>query len=132
VIYTMHCKIFDLDKIYGSLKINRKHVDKVIICADKKQVVILVEETSRAKIDDVEKIEETADEIRNNNKLQNALGINPGECNIFFGIIHATREVHPMIGKRLGASRKYGIYGFSVNCNKELESKKNELLRLLI
>jgi len=74
-----------------------------------------VEEISRAKPEDVDKLEKTVEALRRG-ELQQLCG-NP---NRVIAVLHASREVDAMIAKYLGTlSKKTTIYRIA-NCNNQL------------
>ena len=98
----------DLEK----LGLQWRHADYIIVAGD---TVVVVEETSRAKPEDVDKLRETIEALRSG-KLQHLCG-NPSKV---IAILHASREVDAMIAKYLGAlSKKTTIYRIA-NCNNQL------------
>jgi len=89
-----------------------RHTDYIIVARD---TVVVVEETSRAKPDDVDKLRETVEALRRG-ELQH-LCSNPSRV---IAVLHASREVDAMIAKYLRAqSRKATVYRIA-NCDNQL------------
>jgi hypothetical protein len=85
----------DLDDLYRSLNISYKHADRIII---KDPYIVVVEETSRAKIDDVEKLVATVEQIRSNESLRRVLNIDDIDKVRIIVLLHS-REIDPMIAR---------------------------------
>jgi len=104
----------DLEK----LGLQWKHADYIIVAGD---TVVVVEETSRAKPEDVDKLRETIEALRSG-KLQQLCG-NPRKV---IAVLHASRGVDPMVTKYLGTQiKKTAIYHIA-NCNDQLKKKLEE------
>ena len=106
-----NCKQIDLEKL--SLKF--KHADYVIDCGD---LIVVVEETSRCKLDDLNKIDETIEQLYAHRKPRDNLG--------FVGIIHCSRRVDPQLVKILSTRmqssrrRKRRVTYKTANCEDRL------------
>jgi hypothetical protein len=92
----------DLDNLYRSLNISYKHADRIII---KDPYIVVVEETSRAKIDDVEKLVATVEQIRSNDSLRRVLNIDDIDKVRIIVLLHS-REIDPMIARKLSYDAK--------------------------
>jgi len=108
----------DLEK----LNIPWRHADYII---DAGNTVIVVEETSRAKIEDIEKLENTINAI-----LEGSIKLS-GNPEKIVAIIHFDRGMDPMIPRILRSrnrserSLRYVLYR-SAGCNKELHMLLSE------
>lgn len=82
----------DLEELVRRVKWVEKHADYLLIA---QHVVVVVEETSRAKTDDVKKLEKTIDALLHGS-LRDFLPIDIQPKQIV-AVIHAHRGVDPMI-----------------------------------
>jgi len=93
-----NCKRIDLEK----LNLDFKHADYMFDCGD---LVVVVEVTSRSKLEDVDKLDNTIRWLYNQRESR-------GHSN-FVGILHCFREVSPHVSKSLSArmqrARKHGM-----------------------
>jgi len=116
----VRCREFNLEE----LQLRFKHADILMICNDK---VIIIEETSRAKIDDVVKVEETIKRFEDD-ELSSLLRLNSKYSSIY-GIIHSKGGVDDItyratIFKSKAIKKPIHI----VNCDDSLRSKISEIL----
>lgn len=104
----------DLDDLYRSLNISYKHADRIII---KDPYIVVVEETSRAKIDDVEKLVATVEQIRSNDSLRRVLNIDDIDKVRIIVLLHS-REIDPMIARKLSYdAKRCGVSPVTSSCN---------------
>jgi len=95
----------DLEK----LGLQWRHADYIIVARD---MVAVVEETSRAKPEDIDKLKETVEALRRG-ELQQLCG-NPSRV---IAILHASREVDAMIARDLRARNERATVYCIANCN---------------
>jgi len=112
---TRKCSLIDLER----LGLNFTHADYVIDCID---VVVVVEETERSKLDDIEALEKTIEWVLSSQSIT--------ACPRIYAVVHHHRAADPHMSKALGsrmqsARRRRGnvIYWF-VRCK-----SKDELIR---
>jgi len=104
----------DLEK----LGLQRRHADYIVIAGD---TVVIVEETSRAKIEDIDKLVETVEALHSG-ELRHLCG-NPSKI---IAVLHASREVDPMISRILRARSKKSIVYRVANCKDQLRAVLSE------
>jgi hypothetical protein len=105
----------DLEDLVKRKRLQVKHADYVIILSN---TAIIIEETSRPKLDDVEKLNKTRELIREG-LLEPEI---PKNLNKTIGVIHRSQGIDAPVTK-IARSRGYAI----VNCDKSL----NEFLQKL-
>ncbi|MFZ8823441.1 MAG: hypothetical protein ACO2O0_04740 [Desulfurococcales archaeon] len=104
----------DLDNLYRSLNISYKHADRIVI---KDPYIVVAEETSRAKIDDAEKLVATVEQIRNNDSLRRVLNIDDIDKVRIIVLLHS-REIDPMIARKLSYdAKRCGVSLVTSSCN---------------
>lgn len=112
----------DLDQLAAWIGWSGKHADKLIIgCGGR--VIVAVEETSRPKLDDVEKLESTLEETRHGllrEALQAELGLDPAGACRFVAVLHSKRRLDPMLYKALYRRSRGDTVYLKVPCGKEL------------
>lgn len=105
----------DLEELAAKAGFRGKHADYLIVAGD---TVVIVEETSRAKIDDVRKLQETINAIR-----AGPLGsyLHPqSRTSKIVAVIHSPRRVDTMVAKLLASeSRRNTVYR-AASCSKHL------------
>jgi hypothetical protein len=114
------CREVDLDR----LQLQFKHADKLLVCGN---TILVIEETSNPKIDDVRKIVETI-------KWLIGGGINHVMANrkplSYYGIVHARRRVDDLVYRASTfESRRIGRPIHVVECSKTLWMKVNEIVK---
>ena|GEM_PF-431401 len=118
------CKEIDLEEWIKEIWLQIKHPDRLLTCDN---VIFLIEETSVAKKEDFEKIEETYNVIKSGK-----LVINENLARKFTrycGIIHAKRKVDMLVERDpVFAIKRIGIPIITVNCEEQLNSKIDEFL----
>jgi hypothetical protein len=120
------CKEIDLEEWIKERRLQIKHPDRLLICDN---VILIIEETSVAKKEDFEKIEETYNVIKSGE-----LTINENLARKFTrycGIIHAKRKIDMLVERNLAfVIKKIGILIITANCEEQLNSKIDEFLAL--
>lgn len=116
---------FDLEDIYKSLRAIRKHADRAIVTG---KAVIFVEETSRARIDDVYKLAETVKALKEDQELKNALKLGNTLSNLKVIVVLHSPHVDSMISKKLEHEMKklYAI-PLTAPCDRDLKNKLKSL-----
>jgi hypothetical protein len=112
----------DLDR----LQLQFKHADRLLICGG---AILVIEETSNPKIDDVRKIVETIEWLIGG-------GINyvmaDGEPSRYHGIVHAEGRVDDLVYRALVfEARRIARPIYVVKCSEALWRKVNEILQTL-
>ncbi len=89
-----------LDEVYSRLGIqHRKHADKVIVVDNR---IVIVEETERAKLEDVKKLTETVKFIVDDERLQSELLERSSiEGTMIVMVIHSPRRIDDMVFEKL-------------------------------
>lgn len=108
-------RIVDLEDLARKTKWMEKHADKLIISDDGYKVII-VEETSKPKTDDVRKLDNTVNAIKRG-LLKNILGLNPSRI---IAVIHSLKRLDSMIYRMLIRRSKYDTIYCKASCNREL------------
>lgn len=108
-------RIVDLEDLARKTKWMEKHADKLIISDDGRRVIV-VEETSRPKTDDVRKLDNTVNAIKRG-LLKNILGSNPSKI---IAVIHALKRLDTMINKMLICRSKRNTIYCKASCSREL------------
>jgi predicted aldo/keto reductase-like oxidoreductase len=116
------CREVDLDRIHLQIK----HADKLLIFGS---TILVIEETSNPKIDDVRKVVETIEWLI-------AGGINhvmaDREPWRYHGIVHARRRVDDLVYRALVFEAPKTVRPIHVvKCNETLQRKVNEILQTL-
>ena len=112
---TRKCSLVDLEH----LSLNFTHADYVIDCID---VVVVVEETERSKLDDIEALEKTIEWVLSNQPITARSRI--------YAVVHHHRAADPHMSKALisrmqrARRRKRNVIYWCVGCK-----SKDELVR---
>jgi hypothetical protein len=110
--YAGRCKEEDLEE----LGLGSKHADYLLDCGD---VIVVVEETGRPELKDVEKVENTV------NWLYSERGVSSSRR--ILGIIHHTGGVSAMLVKCLLSKTRGRVVYRAANCQTALENILREL-----
>lgn|GEM_PF-2665613 len=115
---------FDLDKIYKLLKLSiKKHADKAYISKNR-GVVILVEETSTARNEDIDKLVETLRTIREDKRFMKAFRLEDAACKIDFILTLHAKSSRNLISKYLlNKGKKLGVIVLTASCEEDLKNK---------
>ncbi|MHB9302307.1 hypothetical protein [Thermofilum pendens] len=107
----------DLEELARAVNWRGKRADYLLVGEG---AVAVVEETERAKIDDVRKLESTVEAL-----LRGPLAAAvPGLCNPFriVAVLHSKRGVDSMVYRELmSQTRKRGVVYRAANCQQQLE-----------
>ncbi len=88
-----------LDEVYSRLGIqHRKHADKVIVVDNR---IVIVEETERAKLEDVKKLTETVKFIVDDERLQSELLERSSIEGTMIVVMHSPRRIDDMVFEKL-------------------------------
>jgi len=120
------CKEIDLEEWIKERRLQIKHPDRLLICDN---IIFLIEETSVAKKEDIEKIEEIYNVIKSGELTINESLVH--KSTRYCGIIHAKRKIDMLVERNLAfVIKKIGIPIITVNCEELLNSKIDEFLTL--
>ncbi len=108
-------EVIDLEELARKLRWCEKHADKLVILND---VVVVIEETSRPKMDDIEKLESTIQSLKSG-ALKNYLRINPKRI---IAIVHARRR-DSVVPKILHRKVMKGVIYLKASCSNDVRSK---------
>jgi hypothetical protein len=116
----LSCREVDLDRLHLQIK----HADKLLICSS---AILVIEETSNPKIDDVRKIVETIEWLI-------AGGINyvtaDRKPQSYHGIAHAEGRVDDLVYRALVfEARRIARPIYIVKCSETLWRKVNEIVK---
>ena len=98
-----------------------KHADKIVVVNGK---AVVIEETDKAKIDDVKQVENT---IRNLHRFLIASNVKNTNIEKVVGVIHASKGMDTMVAKALAAASRSGKVFVSANCENDLRYKLRAL-----
>jgi hypothetical protein len=110
------CSLEDLER----RDLNFPHADYVIKCKD---VVVVVEETERSKLDDIEALEKTIEWVLSNQHLT--------PCPRIYAVVHHHRAADPHMSKALvsrmqsARRRRRNVIYWSVRCKSKYELVRN-------
>ena len=106
----------DLEKLARRLGWSEKHADYLLAA---RNTVVIVEETSRAKLDDIEKLDKTVEALLKG-LLKNVL---PANCNPskIVAVVHAKRGIDPMIPRIIRSRTKRNTVYRTANCSQRLK-----------
>ena len=110
--YTGGCREEDLEE----LGLDFKHADYVLDCGD---VVVVVEETGRPKLEDVEKVENTVNWLYMERGASSSRRI--------LGVVHHTGGASTMLVKYLLSKTRGRVVYRAANCRTALEGILREL-----
>ncbi len=111
-----------VDEITSTEKLGEKpkHADYILICND---IVFIVEEANKPKLDDVEQVDKTVELLK---KYRKYFPIESGNIR-FKGIIHGFERIDPIL-REYALSKNY----LCIECNKELKSKISRLFGISV
>jgi hypothetical protein len=110
------CKEIDLEEWIKKKHLQIKHPDRLLICDN---VIFLIEETSVAKKEDFEKIEEIYSVIKSGELTINESLVH--KSTRYCGIIHAKRKIDMLVERNLAfVIKKIGIPMSFLHCNKRI------------
>ena len=108
----------DLEKIAKEIEWNEAHADYLIIS---REALVIIEETSRAKPEDIRKLDNTIKSILNH-RLNNYINLRNIPEKII-AVIHAKKRIDRMVYTiMLSRMKKNRIY-ISASCNQNLKAK---------
>jgi len=105
----------DLEDLARKIRFTEKHADYLLITQD---VIAAIEETSKAKIDDVKKLNKTIEALLHG-PLKEHIPTKSKPAKIV-AIIHATRGIDSMILRLIRKQTKKNTIYRSANCNSNL------------
>ena len=111
------CEVIDLDE----LNLEGRHADLLVNCGG---TVIVVEETSVAKSDDIDQVSETLEDVRSNGTKY---GISSDPLRLV-GVIHFTRRNSTQVVKVVSSRSKRNLTLLYANCCDDLMRKVRETL----
>jgi DUF438 domain-containing protein len=115
---------FDLDKIYEFLKLStKKHADKAYISKNR-SVVILVEETSTARKEDIDKLAETLRTIKEDERFMKIFRLEDATEKIKFILtLHAKRSEELISKQLLSRGKRLGVTVLTTSCEEDFRNK---------
>ena len=111
----------DLEELAKKEKWKWRHADYLLVDSCR-SIVVVVEETSRAKIDDVEKLSITIEAIRQG-RVRQLPSSSPSRV---VAVIHAERRVDSMIYRLLVTRSRRGVVYRVASCKSGLEGVLRE------
>ena len=119
---------FNLDEIYEFFKISKRHADRAYVLRNK-NIIILIEETSRAKNEDIDKLVETIQTVREDERFLNIFQLKDTLGKIKFILtLHARKGLRSELAKHLAyKSRKLKATPLTASCDKDFRNKLRSL-----
>ncbi len=114
----------DLEDLVRRIGWSGKHADYICIAGD---VVVVVEETERAKIDDVDKLDSTVQAIKEG--LLSSVVPSLSRFTKLMAVVHARRGIDPMVQRCIRSRTRRGIIYCSVSCDQHLETVLREYIK---
>ena len=111
----------DLEDLVQRIGWKGRHADYLLITHN---AVIIVEETGRAKLDDIEKLENTVEALKEYPFKDSILP--PNKPSKIIAIVHAKCGVDPMIYRSMISKTKNNIIYRSANCQQHLKTILHE------
>lgn len=108
----------NLEELAEKIGWREKHADKLIISCDGRNAMV-IEKTSRPKIDDIRKLESTIEAIREG-VLREALGLEPDKITKIIAVVHASKR-ETMLPKILASKTKRNTIYHKVSCREGLK-----------
>ncbi|RLF21311.1 MAG: hypothetical protein DRN15_11430 [Thermoprotei archaeon] len=121
----MNLRKIDLEQPAKEMKWTEKHADYLLIVED---TIVIVEETSRAKINDIEKLESTIKAILQGPLKKRLRKHLTSTFKRIIAIIHAKRGIDSMIARCLMARTRRNRIFSSASCNQHLRALLNSYL----
>ena len=114
---------FHLDKIYESLKLlNKKHADKAYVSRNL-GIIILVEETSTARKEDVDKLVETLQTIKVDKRFMEIFRVKSISSTKFIVALHAKSSTSLISKYLLSEGKKRGVTVLTASCEEDFRNK---------
>ena len=105
----------DLEELVHRIGWTEKHADYLLITQN---TIVIVEETSRAKTDDIKKLNKIVEALIHG-PLKDHLPIHCNPSKII-AIVHVQRRVDPMISKIIGSRTRKSIVYRTAKCRQDL------------